>query len=354
GLGANPQRNSAAMNEKELFSEPEDEEMMLAGHASRNTTQANPFTNAAVVPAASSPDQIDNNEAQQAYVSFVDSVKDVEGQQSPSARREKLSSVSVYPRPRRLNLSSSLASRRVTVACCNIVGTHASFGSRGPAETQRQLGIVLGAIERAVEVERGVIDLYHGDRVMVSFNASTVLTSSGPRAARTILRVCKELDEPGVPAVRWGVSTGNAVVGNFGTNRTRRFCVCGPVVNQAFALMLHCRAEGVLNLVAPLTYDLIKDDFVVEHRNLVALTIGGSHTAPTIISTILRERSQSLSTSRWSNSTSPPAVVQSDAPVTTNMDEETLDKLNRAFEALERGEVADAFTLASELPRDLG
>ncbi|CUI14498.1 adenylate cyclase, putative, partial [Bodo saltans] len=158
----------------------------------------------------------------------------------------------MYPRPRRLNLSSSLASRRVTVAYGNMVGSSSLFPDRGAQVAQKILGDVLSIIETAVTAQRGVIDLYHGDRVMVSFNASTVLTSSGPRAARAILQIEKAIEDlasPSMPAVRWGVSTGNAVVGNFGTNRTRRFCVCGPVVNQAFALMLHCRAEGVLNLV---------------------------------------------------------------------------------------------------------
>jgi class 3 adenylate cyclase len=248
----------------------------------------------------------------------------------------------MYPRPRRLNLSSSLASRRVTVVYGNMVGSSALFTDRGAPAAQQMLGEILTIIETVVSAQRGVIDLYHGDRVMVSFNASTVTTSSGPRAARAILQIEKaieELDDPALPAVRWGVSTGNAVVGNFGTSRTRRFCVCGPVVNQAFALMLHCRAEGVLNLVAPLTYDLIKDDFVVEHRNFVALTMGGTvNTVPAVISTVLRVRGEQ----------------SSEEDPTSEDDADDVNRNNVAFEHLERGELDEAGQECDKLPPHIG
>jgi hypothetical protein len=111
------------------------------------------------------------------------------------------------------------------------------------------------------------------------------------------------------------------------------------VVNQAFALMLHCRAEGVLNLVAPLTYDLIKDDFVVEHRNFVALTMGGTvNTVPAVISSVLRVRGEQ----------------SSEMDATSEDDDDDVNRNNVAFEHLERGELDEAGQECDKLPPHIG
>jgi hypothetical protein len=114
------------------------------------------------------------------------------------------------------------------------------------------------------------------------------------------------------------------------------------VVNQAFALMLHCRAEGVGNLVAPLSYDLMKDDFVMEHLNLVALTLGGDDTVPALITTVLRKRFHRLQDGGRTASLCPEAVDDDEAAL--------LDTLNVAFEALERGEMEESEALCLGLP----
>ncbi|CUG33746.1 Hypothetical protein, putative [Bodo saltans] len=50
------------------------------------------------------------------------------------------------------------------------------------------------------------------------------------------------------PGIRFGVATGKALCGNLGTDKIKRFCTLGPVLNHAQVLVDMCRVYGVTNL----------------------------------------------------------------------------------------------------------
>lgn len=95
----------------------------------------------------------------------------------------------------------------------------------------------LEIVNRLVREQRGVIDFFQGDHVVVTFNAVTNASAPGKRAAVAMHNVAHAIREDHqLPAVAVGFSTGEAMVGNMGTSDMTRFNIVGSVYPRAVAL----------------------------------------------------------------------------------------------------------------------
>lgn len=135
--------------------------------------------------------------------------------------------------------------RRVTVFFTDIAGFTSIAEKLQPEETALILHDVLNAVSEEVIRNHGVIDKYIGDCVMAFWGApldSPEAAGDACRAALTSLdaleRVNADFATRGLGAIfmRIGLHTGDAIVGNLGSDRLFDFTVVGDTVNLASRL----------------------------------------------------------------------------------------------------------------------
>ncbi|CUG64468.1 Hypothetical protein, putative, partial [Bodo saltans] len=78
------------------------------------------------------------------------------------------------------------------------------------------------------------------------------------------------------PGIRFGVATGKALCGNLGTDKIKRFCTLGPVLNHAQVLVDMCRVYGVTNLASGdalkgMSFEYVCDNVTIAHNGCLSL-----------------------------------------------------------------------------------
>jgi hypothetical protein len=95
----------------------------------------------------------------------------------------------------------------------------------------------------------------------------------------------------GAAGIRFGCATGKALCGNLGTDKIKRFCTVGPVVNHAAALLNMCRTFGVTNLIASESLKGMSFEYTCDNVTIGVLP----HTSNgTIIGTIREKRAAKM------------------------------------------------------------
>jgi adenylate cyclase len=135
--------------------------------------------------------------------------------------------------------------RRVTVFFADIAGFTTLAERLSAEETARILHTVLNAFSEVVIAHHGVIDKYIGDCIMAFWGAPLASGDDELNACRAALRcqeVLAELNEgfrrEGLTAIaiRIGIHSGDAIVGNLGSDRLFDYTVVGDTVNLASRL----------------------------------------------------------------------------------------------------------------------
>ncbi len=124
----------------------------------------------------------------------------------------------------------------------------------------------LSAMTELVLSHEGTLDKYIGDAVMCFFNAPERQTDHALRAVRLALEMQQAQAEVierwrgklSVPPIGIGISTGDTIVGNFGSVKRLEYTVIGNDVNLA-ARLCGAAAGGQI-LISQATRELVKDD----------------------------------------------------------------------------------------------
>jgi class 3 adenylate cyclase len=169
------------------------------------------------------------------------------------------------------------APRSVSIICVNTVGFHAAALRDGAAALSQISETLTAIVVAAVAAERGVVDSFHGDQFLLTFNAAAPCATHATRAPRCALRIAQKTSaqitttQIGLGAFRpdfsaeatdhsvnnsstnngsfaasataaaalivtAGVATGPARCGTLGCRDSRRFSIVGAPVPQAAAL----------------------------------------------------------------------------------------------------------------------
>lgn len=135
--------------------------------------------------------------------------------------------------------------RRVTVFFADIAGFTTIAEQFSPEETALILHDVLNAVSEEVIRHHGVIDKYIGDCVMAFWGApleSPQAVADACRAALASLEALERVNAAfaarglGAISMRVGLHTGDAIVGNLGSDRLFDYTVVGDTVNLASRL----------------------------------------------------------------------------------------------------------------------
>ncbi len=160
----------------------------------------------------------------------------------------------------------------------------------------RLLNRYLTAHCAAVMEQGGVVDKFEGDAVMAFFGDPVEQPDHTLRACHAALRVQRDLprlrpllDELGLPAftVRIGINSGEAVVGNMGSEQRFDYTCMGDTVNLASRLEGAGKAFGASILIGGTTGEAVRATMLV--KRLGALVVVGRE-APVPAYELLAER----------------------------------------------------------------
>lgn len=168
------------------------------------------------------------------------------------------------------------AVRQISVLFGDLRGFTTLSERLSPPELVHLLNRYYGAAAQAVLAEGGTIDKFMGDAMMALFNAPASQEDHALRACRAALAMQRAIaplaaEASDMPRFGIGVNTGEALVGNIGSEAIRNFTAIGDTVN--LASRLQTRAEGGQVLINASTYAQVKAH--VEARALGQLQIKG-------------------------------------------------------------------------------
>ena len=138
----------------------------------------------------------------------------------------------------------------------------------------------LTAMSEQISQDHGTIDKYIGDAVMAFWGAPTPNKNHAIDACRAALAnqhklqgLCKKWRDQGKPELwtRIGISSGELVIGNMGSEERLNYTVIGNPVNLASRLESLNKVYGTKIIISQNTKELISDVFVVRPLDLVAV-----------------------------------------------------------------------------------
>jgi adenylate cyclase len=168
--------------------------------------------------------------------------------------------------------------REVTIMFADLSGFTALSGRVGPAELMAVTNSYLALIVEAVEATGGYVDKFIGDAVMGVWGAPVANPDHAAAAARAALAAVAKVMEakatadrenrPGY-AVKIGLNSGRAVVGNVGAENRYNYTAAGETVNIASRLESVPGDYACRIVVGPDTAAAIRDRFVLNELDWV-------------------------------------------------------------------------------------
>ncbi|KAB0665360.1 adenylate/guanylate cyclase domain-containing protein [Oryzomonas japonica] len=170
--------------------------------------------------------------------------------------------------------------RRVTVFFADIAGFTTIAEQFPPEETALMLHDVLNAVSEEVIGHEGVIDKYIGDCVMAFWGAPLARPDAERNACRAALAAQTALERVnasfknrglGTISLRIGLHTGDAIVGNLGSDRLFDYTVVGDTVNLASRLESANKFFATRIMLSEATLREAGDGFLARELGLIAV-----------------------------------------------------------------------------------
>jgi adenylate cyclase len=149
-----------------------------------------------------------------------------------------------------------------------------------PEEIMSRLCEYFDVISNVILQERGTIDKYIGDSIMVFWGAPLSEANPAYQAAKAALRCIKKVTElnlnwqqqgKAVFVTRFGLHIGNAVVGNLGSSERLNYTAIGSSINTASRLEGANKFYGTSIIVSENMYHMIRHEFILRMIDCVAL-----------------------------------------------------------------------------------
>jgi adenylate cyclase len=168
--------------------------------------------------------------------------------------------------------------RHVSTLFADVRGYTALAAEHAPEETLELLNRYLTVVSDAVETQGGTVADLLGDGVFAFFGAPVAHSDNPQRAVRAAIamqQAVTQLAIPAMPGVRLqagiGITSGEVIAGNVGSERRMHYCVVGNSVNIA-AHMQAAAGPGQILVDEP-THDAVRD--LVTSQDLGSLRLAG-------------------------------------------------------------------------------
>ena len=152
-----------------------------------------------------------------------------------------------------------------TIFFCDIVGFTTLCETITPRQLQQILNLFCMTVNEIVFQEQGTLDKFIGDAAMAIYGAPFPQADAPVRAVRSALSLrqkliqeVKKLDPELRFQVRYGINTGNAIVGNFGSDERMDYTILGHAVNLASKICQAADPDQIL--IGPETFDQIQGE----------------------------------------------------------------------------------------------
>jgi class 3 adenylate cyclase len=168
--------------------------------------------------------------------------------------------------------------RFVTTLFADLRGYTAISADQAPEDTLDLLNRYLSMTSDAIEGEGGTVADLLGDGVFAFFGAPVMHSNDAERAVRAALKMQEavaRLEIPAMPGVRLqtgiGITSGEVIAGNVGSERRMHYAVVGDAVNVAARLQA-AAGPGQVLVDAP-THQLVQE--LVVSKDLGTLRLAG-------------------------------------------------------------------------------
>ena len=187
-------------------------------------------------------------------------------------RLRQFVSEQVFTAMRNDRTSFAPKNQKVTILFCDIRGFSKLSGQMTPEEVSRLLdSYYFSPLDNIIFENNGTLDKHIGDGIMGIFGAPLSYGDDALRAVMSAIRMQKEIralnrilsiSRSLTLSIGIGISTGEAMVGIFGSNRKKEYTVFGATVN--LASRLERLAKGGEILVCEETCRELGDRFALE------------------------------------------------------------------------------------------
>ena len=191
------------------------------------------------------------------------------------------------------------AKREITVFFSDIAGFTTISEKLKPEELVKFLNQYLGEMTNIIIANQGTLDKYEGDAIMAFWNAPVPQHDHPLHACEAALENQKRLAKlrekwakAGLPEmhVRIGLNTGEAVVGNMGSENRFDYTAMGDNVNLASRLESINKQYGTFIIISESTYEAVKDKMIC--RELDQIRVKGKNEPVKIYELLARKEDQ--------------------------------------------------------------
>jgi class 3 adenylate cyclase len=166
----------------------------------------------------------------------------------------------------------------VTTLFADVRGSTALAAEHPPEQFLDLLNRCLAIVSDAVERHEGTVAAFLGDGILAIFGAPVVHHDDPERAVRSAVSMQNEIMSLEIPALQGvrvqlgvGITTGEVIAGNVGSERRMHYTVIGDAVNVAARLQT-AAGPGQILIDEP-THDDVRD--LVESQDLGSLRLAG-------------------------------------------------------------------------------
>lgn len=157
--------------------------------------------------------------------------------------------------------------RKVTVLFADIQGFTALSEKMEPEKVVEVLNTFFTEMVELVFQHQGALDKFLGDALMADFGVPVEIPEAASKAVACALAMQRRLQEmrasglTPIQGMRIGINTGEAIVGNIGSDKRMDFTVIGDVVNVASRLQELSKEVDAKILVSEATYAEVDGKF---------------------------------------------------------------------------------------------
>jgi adenylate cyclase len=166
--------------------------------------------------------------------------------------------------------------KNITIIFSDIAGFTRWSATRSPEEIHRMLNEYFKAMTAIVFKHEGTVDKYIGDGLMVFFGDPVEHSDHALRAVRAAIEMQQKARELRAKwsaegrmdlKIRIGINTGDAVVGNMGSEKRVDYTAIGANVNLAQRLESNAPQEGIL--ISRSVYDQVRNSVQTKPAGMI-------------------------------------------------------------------------------------